>query len=196
MKAFMMYAMAILGGYAFSELSQLWFGGEWIFGILIVAWFALFLQVWERLKPGGAGLILVTLITLLNIGYVFFVQYSMKAIFSFLIGLLLIRFYKGNKDVVLTSLAITLSYIAINAAPGNQSIMWSLFLIGGVSTLIGFRYQFQWLKRCFIAVFGIAALFLLVLNFTVLSDVLVFALLLGVIGLSYKYSRYRVKTAK
>lgn len=196
MKAFIMYAAAIIGGYALSELSQLWFGWEWIFGLLIVAWFALFLQMWERLKPGGAGIILVTLVTLLNIGYVFFMQYSAKAICSVLIGLLLLRFYKRYKDVVLTSIAFALCYTVINFIPGNLSIMWSLFLLGGLATLLGFRHQFQWLKRCFIAVFGLAALSLLILNFDIQSDLLVFAFLLAIAALSYKFSRRPLKTAK
>lgn len=196
MKALVMYTVAIIGGYALSEVSQQWFGMEWIFGLLAAVWFALFLEVWKRVKPGGAGLILVTVITLLNIGYIFFVQYTAKAICSLLIGLLLIRFYKRHKDVVLTSIAFAVSYMAINLAAGNLAIGWSMFLIGGLATVIGFRYRFQWLKRCFIAVFGLAALGLLILGTGIPSHVLVFALILGVAGLSYKFSGQTLKTAK
>ncbi|CEG23742.1 hypothetical protein BN1080_02746 [Planococcus massiliensis] len=196
MKAFIMYAVAVIGGYALSEVSQQWFGREWIFGLLIVLLFALFLEAWKRVKPGGAGLIFVTIATLLNIGYVFFVQYTAKAICSLFIVILLIRLYKQHKDVVLTAIAFAASYVVLNLETGNFLIAWSLFLISGVATAIGFKYHFRWLKRCFAVVFGISTLLLLILGSSIQSHFLVFAMVLAVGGISYNSFGKPLRTAK
>lgn len=189
MKKFIVYAAAILGSWLLMELAELWFGAEWIFGLLTAAWYGLFLLAWKRVNPGGAGLIVVSVVLLLNLGSIFFVQYTAIIICSFLMGLMLLSFYRSFRDVVVTSMGFVLCCIAGNVEMEPVITGWILFAVAGILALIGFRNQFLWLKRCFTIVFGLAALYLLMLSSGTNTYLIIFALILAVVGGAYKFSR-------
>ena len=191
-KEFVVYVIAILGGFMLYVLSESWFGKEWIFGLLAIAWYGMFLLVWKRIQPGSAGLILITIFMLLNINSIFFVQYAAMAICSFLMGLLLLPFFQSHWDVVLTSAVFVLMNIVTSFELGSIVSIWMVFVIAGFSALAGFRYRFLWLKRCFTIVFALAGL-LLFLNYLIDGTYVVVLLIVAVIAAAfYKFIKMPV----
>lgn len=190
-KKFVVYVIAILGGFMLYGLSESWFGKEWIFGLLAVVWYGLFLLMWKRIQPGDAGLILVTIFMLQNINSIFFVQYAAMAICSLLMGLLLVPFYRSYRDVVLTSAVFVLLNIVTSFELGSIASIWMVFVIAGISALVGFRYRLLWLKRSFTIVFVLAGL-LLILNYLIDGTfVAVLLILAAVAAVSYKFIKQR-----
>lgn len=160
-KEFIVYVIAISGGFMLYGLSESWFGKEWIFGLLAVVWYGVFLLVWKRLQRASAGLIVVTVFMLMNINSIFFVQYTAMAICSLLMGLLLVPFYRSHRDVALTSAVFVLMNIVTSFELGSIASIWMVFVIAGFSALAGARYRFSWLKGCFTVIFAMAGLLLL-----------------------------------
>lgn len=192
MKAFVLYAAAILGGFLLYRVSELWYGAEWIFGLLTVGWFGLFLFVWKQLKPGGAGVILVTAFTLIDISSIFFLQNLPTAICNLLIGLLLVPFFRRYPDVVLSSVGLVLLGILICIDTGSIATMWMLFIAAGALALIGFRLRFRWAKRCYTVLFAITVPVLLInysLENAYLVVVMVLAGIAAVAAGSYKLAK-------
>lgn len=192
MKAILLYAAAIVGSHLLYRASELWYGAEWIFGLLVASWFTSFLGAWKRIQPGGAGLIVVTAFSLMDILSVFFLQNLPTAICSLFIGLLLVPLLRTYPDVVLTSLGFVLTTILICIEVESNTTIWMLFFVYGVLAVIGFRCHLRWLKRCFIALFTLTVS-VLMLNYVLEEAFLpVFAVLLGtaaVIAGSLGFSR-------
>lgn len=192
MKAILLYAAAIVGSHFLYRASELWYGAEWIFGLLVAGWFALFLGAWKRIQPGGAGLIVVTAFSLMDILSIFLLQNLPAAICSLLIGLLLVPSFRTYPDVVLTSMGFVLSTILICIEVESATTIWMLFFVYGILAVIGFRCHLRWLKRCFIVLFSLAVPMLL-LNYVLEGAYLtVLGVLLGttaVIADSLKFSR-------
>lgn len=196
MKVLIVYALAILGNVLLINWSEQWYGAawftEWLFGLCTVGLFALFLKGWKRDNPNGGGLIFITVVTLLTINSIFFVQNLPDAICSLLLGLVLIPLYVDHRDVVLTVWGFVLLNIIMNIEVQSEVTLWLFLLITAIGALVGFRLQFVLLKRCFTVVFLITALFLLCMNFFtevyMISLLLVLFIVLFTVG-AYKFSK-------
>lgn len=129
--------------------------------MLAVGWFALFLQAWKRVQPGGAGLIVVTVFALLDMASIFFVQNLPAAICSLLMGSLLIPFFRKHPDVAMTSMGFVLLSVLMSIEVRSFTTLWMFFIALGALAVIGFRSGFLWLKRCFSVLFALTALVLL-----------------------------------
>lgn len=192
MKAILLYAAAILGSHLLYRVSELWYGAEWIFGLLAVGWFALFLQAWKRIQPGGAGVIVVTVFMLLDIASIFFVQNLPAAICSLMAGCLLIPFFRKHQDVAITSMGFVLLSVLMSIEAGSFTTLWMFLIVHGTLAIIGFRCRFLWLKRCFTVLFVSAIPVLLLYYLYEGTYLLVFLILFGTFAVafsSYKFSR-------
>ncbi|CAM4083121.1 hypothetical protein [Lederbergia lenta] len=165
MKKFLLYAAAVLGNVLLINWSELWYGAEWftewLFGLLTVVLFAFFLQGWKRYSQNGVGLILITGFGLLTINSIFFVQNLPASICSSLLGLLLIPLYTDHRDAVITAWGFVLINIIINIEVQSGITLVLLSLTTGIGAIVGFRFKFLLLKRCFTVLFSLTFLTLL-----------------------------------
>ncbi|MDN7242832.1 hypothetical protein QWY14_13545 [Planococcus sp. N028] len=196
MRGFILYAGVVLGNFALIKLSERWYGAawftEWLFGLLTVGLFALFLKGWKHINASSGGLVFVTALSMLAIDSIFFVQDLPAIICSFLLGLLLIPSYSNHRDGALTAGGFVLANIVINIETESSVTVWLILVMTGIGALIGSRFRYPLLKRCFTVLFSLAAILLLLINFFEEAYFIVLVLvvfILLVAGGSYKFSR-------
>lgn len=82
--------------------------------------------------------------------------------------------------------------LLINIEVDSFATVWMLFITYGVLVLIGFRFHFLWLKRCFIVLFALTGP-LILLNYWFEQAYLIMLLPLAGVAIvaagSYKFSR-------
>lgn len=162
MKQTFLYALTLAVGVLLTYLAEFWFGTEWLFGLLTVGLFALFLQGWKRWGTNGGGLIIVTVFLLISLDSIFFVQYFPAFIASLLMGVLLLPHYHKNRDGIVSSAVFVLlnMLISLEFVP-NELMLWLIVLAAGTAAVIGFRFNLNLVRKCFIALFAFSAFFLL-----------------------------------
>lgn len=194
MKGLILTAAAILGSFGLIYAEELAGTNDTdsLLAVSALILFALFLQGWKRWNPGGGGIILVTAFMLLSISSIFHLDYTGVFIWSFLLGLLLIPFYKKYRDAALTSLAFVVEQLVVYTEMGNDAMVWVLFTLNGLIALGGAYFGLKWLKRCFTVLFAMSALFLVFIN-SFNEGLLLLILVLAAIALIsvgiYKFSR-------
>jgi hypothetical protein len=196
MRAFILYAAVILGNGLLINLSERWYTAawytEWLFGLMTIGVFALFLRGWKSLKPRGGGLVFVTALSMLTINSIFFVQNLPAGICSFLLGLTIIPIYATHRDAALAAGGLVLINILMLLEVPSEVAVWLFFWTAGALALIGFRFRFVLVKRCFTVLFSLAALALLFLNFfdgAYLIELLLLVCTLLFIAGAYRFSR-------
>lgn len=166
MKKFILYSMAILGstGLIYGEEMSGRDDTDWVFAVSALILFALFLYAWKRWNPGGAGIIAVTVFMLFTISSVYILDSASVLIYSFMLGLLLLPFYKHYRDVALTSAGFVLEQLVLYIGLGNDILVWVLFTMNGILALTGAYFGLKWLRRCFTVFFSMSALLLVFIN--------------------------------
>ncbi|WP_223635553.1 hypothetical protein [Planococcus sp. 4-30] len=125
MKGYVLTAVAMLAsiGLIYGEELSGTDDTDWLFAVSTLIIFALYLQVWKRWNPGGAGIIAVTAFMLFTIGSIFLLDEVSVRIYSFLLGPLLIPFCKKYRDAALTSLAFVAEQLVVYTEMGNDAIV-------------------------------------------------------------------------
>lgn len=162
MKGYIYHGGALLVAGLLTYLSGLWYEGDIILGIVAIGFFALFLQGWRRTGTSNIGLVIVTVFYLITLDSIFFVQDIPIFISSLVLGLLLLPFFRKQRDGVAASLVFVLLNMLISLEfMSNELMAWLIAFVTGAAALIGFRYNLTLVKICFAVLFSASALFLL-----------------------------------
>lgn len=191
MKRIILYAITIVLAGLLVYISELWYDGDKILGVLTVAVFALFLLGWKRIGSNEIGLIFVTVFYLVSLDSIFFVQDTPIFISSLVMGLLLIPYLQKHRDAVTASFVFVLLNMLISLEFVTSEVMiWLMVLITGAAALIGFRFSLNLVKICFSILFGLSAFFLLL--FEVFDDFSFLAVVAILMVIFFIMSMYRM----